>query len=320
MMIRYLAIAAAALIGSGTAASAQYPDRAITIVVGAAPGGGTDVQARILADRLTEKLGQRVLVENKAGAGGNIAQADIARATPDGYRIIMMAPAPAINHTLYETPGFDMLKDFKGIAMWADSPLLFVVNPKLPVNNLKELAAYSKANPNKLNYGNGVGFINQMVMELYKIEAGADIQFVPYQGMAPARTDVISGQIETTVDSIASSGPFVENGQLKGLAVTSKQRLPRFPTLPTVTEAGFPGLTRTTWYGLAGPAGMPDAVAQRLAKEIAAIQAEPETIKKIEASGATPLVMGAAEFHKFMIDDTNTWAKVIASAKMPKVK
>lgn len=321
-MLKSVAIGLAVLAGSaGVApAQAQYPDRAITILVGAAPGGGTDVQARILADRLSEKLGQRVVIENKAGAGGNIAQADVARSTPDGYRIVMMAPAGTINHTLYATPGFDMVKDFKAIAMWADSPLLFVVHPKQPMNTLKELADYAKANPTKLNYGNGVGFINQMVMELFKAESGAKIQFVPYGGMAQARTDTISGQIETTVDSIASSGPFVENGQLKALAVTSKQRLPRFPNVPTVIEAGYPNLARTTWYGLVGPANMPDAVAQRLAKEIAAIQAEPETIKKIEASGATPFVMGPADFQKFIADETATWAKVIEANKIERVK
>lgn len=319
-MIRHLAIAVAALLGSTGIASAQYPDRPITILVGAAPGGGTDVQARILADRLSERLGQRVLVENKAGAGGNIAQADIARSAPDGYRIIMMPPAQPINHTLYVVPGFDMTKDFKAIAGWADSPLLFVANPKMPFSNLKELASYAKANPGKLNYGNGIGFINQMVMELFKVDAGVSIQFVPYQGMAPARTDVISGQIETTVDSIASSGSFVENGQLKGLAVTSKVRLPRFPNVPSVVEAGFPNLARTTWYGLVGPANMPDAAVQRLAKEVAEIQKEPETIKKIEASGASPWVLGPAEFQKFIADETATWAKVIEGNKMEKVK
>jgi tripartite-type tricarboxylate transporter receptor subunit TctC len=319
-MLKIVGIALAAFLGATTLAFAQYPERAITIVVGAAPGGGTDVQARILADRLAERLGQRVLIENKTGAGGNIAQADIARSAPDGYRLIMMPPAQAINHTLYVTPGFDMLKDFKAVAMWAESPLLFVVNPKIPVNNLKELAAYSKSHPAKLNYGNGTGFINQMVMELFKTESGADIQFVPYGGMAQARTDTISGQVETTVDSIASSGPYVENGQLRGLAVTSKERLPRFANLPTVTEAGFPNLTRSTWYAVVAPAGLPDAIAERLAKEIAAIQAEPATIKKIEASGASPFVLGPAASQKFLAGETTTWAKVIESSKIEKVK
>lgn len=314
--------AAFTLLGSVSVAMAQaeYPNRAITILVGAGAGGGSDVQARILADRLSDRLGQRVLIENKSGAGGNIAQAELARATPDGYRLIMMPPAQTINHTLYVTPGYDMLKDFRAIAMWAQSPLLFVVNPKVAANSLKELAEYAKANPTKLNYGNGTGFINQMVMELYKAEAGIQIQFVPYGGMAQARTDTVSGQIETTVDSIASSGPFVENGQLKGLAVTSKERLPRFPNLPTVSEAGYPNLTRSTWYALVGPAGLPDAIVQRLAKEVAAIQAEPETIKKIEASGATPFVLGSDQSQRFLNDETQTWAKVIEGGKMEKVK
>ena len=320
-MLRFVAIGLAVLVGGAGVASAQtYPDRAITILVGAGAGGGTDVQTRIMIDKLADRLGQRIIVENRAGAGGNIAQAAVARAAPDGYTLIMMPPAQAINHTLYATPGYDMIKDFKGIAMWAQSPLLFVVNPKLPPNTLKELVDYSKANANKLNYGNGIGFINAMVMELFKVETGASIQFVPYGGMAQARTDTISGQIETTVDSIASSGPYVENGQLKGLAVTSKERLPRFPNLPTVAEAGYPSLTRSTWYGLVGPAGLPDAIAQKLAREIAAVQADPDVIKKIEASGAYPFVMGPAETTKFIADETATWAKVIETNKLEKVK
>ncbi len=321
MLKKLLAASAIAMLVAGaSAARAEYPERAIVILVGSAPGGGTDVFARILADRLSDRLGQRVLIENKPGAGANIAQADIARAAPDGYRLVMTAPASAINHTLYATPGFNMLKDFKAVAAFAESPLMFVVNPKLPVKDLKELAAYAKANPKKLNYGNGIGFINQMLMELFKFETGSEIQFVPYQGMAPARTDTITGQVETTVDSIASSGPFVENGQLIALAVSSKQRLPRFPNVPTTTEAGFPNLARTSWYGLMGPAGLPDDIAKKLAAEIAKIQAEPETIKKLEAGGALPLIMGADEFGKFVTDETVTWGKLIDTIKLEKVK
>jgi tripartite-type tricarboxylate transporter receptor subunit TctC len=319
-MKKHLLVAAAVLLAGVGSAAAAYPERPITLVVGAAPGGGTDVQARILAERLSEKLGQQVIVENKPGAGGNIAQIDIAKAAPDGYRIVMMAPASPINHTLFENPGFDVLKDFTAIAGWADSPQLFVANPKQPYNTLKELADYSKAHPDELDYGNGVGFINQMVMELFKVESGAKIQFIPYPGMAPARTDVVGGQIEVTVDSIASSGPFVEGGQLKLLAVTAKERLARFPNAPTVAEAGYPGVTRNTWYGLVGPAGMPADVVNKLATEVAAVQAEEATKKKLEASGASAFVMGPAQFKAFIADEVATWAKVIAASGMAKVK
>lgn len=308
-----------ALSGIGTAMAA-FPERPVTIVVGAAPGGGTDVQARILAEKLSAKLGQQVLVENKPGAGGNIAQVDVKGAAPDGYRIVMMAPAGTINHTLYENPGFDMVKDFTAIAAWAESPLLFVANPGQPYNTLQELADYAKANPDELDYGNGIGFINQMVMELFKLESGAPIQLVPYPGMAPARTDVVGGQIEVTVDSIASSGSFVESGQLKALAVTSKERLARFPNVPTVTEAGYPNVTRNTWYGLVGPANMPADVVKTLADAVAEVQADEETKAKIEASGASPVVMGPAEFQALIEEEVATWAKVIEASGQEKVK
>ncbi len=320
MKSQILSTAIVALIASVSAASAQYPEKPIRIVVGASAGGGTDIQARILAERLSQTIGQQVLVDNRPGAGSNIATAIVAKAAPDGYTLTMIAPAAPINHSLYVTPGYDAKKDFVAVAGWASAPLLFVVNPTLPVSSLKELAALSKAKPGTLDYGNGVGFINQMVMELYKIEAGADIQFIPYQGMAPARTDVIGGQIETTVDSIASSGSFVKSGQLKALAVTTAQRLPDFPNVPTVAEAGFPALERLTWYGLLAPAGTPAAISDKLAAQVAAIQREPATAAKIVASGATPMIMNTAEFTKYYLGETDTWAMVIQKAKMEKVK
>jgi tripartite-type tricarboxylate transporter receptor subunit TctC len=317
---RILFAAIVTLLASGGVASAQYPERPITIVVGASAGGGTDIQARILAERLSAKIGKQVLIDNKPGAGSNIATALVAKAAPDGYTLTMIAPAAPINHSLYANPGFDAIKNFAPVAGWAEAPLLFVVNPKLPVSTLKELAEYSKAHPKELDYGNGVGFINQMVMELFKIESGADIQFVPYQGMAPARTDVVGGQIESTVDSIASSGSFVTSGQLRALAITSKQRAAQFPNVPTVAEAGYPKVTRNTWYGVLAPAGTPPAIVNKLASEIAAIQAEPDTVKKIEGTGAVPFVAGPADFTAFLKGEVETWATVIAAAKMEKVK
>lgn len=299
---------------------AQYPTKPITIVVGASAGGGTDIQARILAERLTAKLGKRVIIDNRPGAGSNIATSHVAKASPDGYTLALIATSTPINHSLYARPGFDALRDLTPVAGWAEAPLMFVVNPKLPINSLKDLADYSKKHPDELDYGNAIGFPNQMVMELFKLEAGADILFVPYQGLVQARTDVIAGQIEVTVDSIASSGPFVEKGQLRALAITSERRATRFPNVPTVAEAGYPNVTRKTWYGIVGPAGMPADVVARLANAIADIQAEPDVVKRIQDTGAEPFILGSSEFSAFMTSEVATWAHVIAQAKMEKVR
>ena len=249
-MIRCLVLAVAALLAAANIATAQYPQRPVKIVVPAAPGGGTDVQARYLAQRLSERLGQQFIIENIGAAGGNVAAATVGRADADGYTLLMIAPATVINASLYVRPGYDALKDFVQVAGWAQSPLLFIANPSLASRNLKELASYAKANPGKLEFGSGQGFINHMVMELFKIEADAKILFVPYRGQAPVLTDVISGQIQLTVDSIASSGQFVESGKVRALAITSAERSPRFRDVPTVAEEGYPKLTGNTWYGL----------------------------------------------------------------------
>jgi tripartite-type tricarboxylate transporter receptor subunit TctC len=318
---RTFVTALVALLGlMGACDAQQYPTKPVTLIVGASAGGGTDVQARILTERLSARLGKRVVVDNRPGAGSNIATTAVAKAPPDGHTLALVATSTPINHSLYARPGFDALVDLTPVAGWAEAPLLFVVNPKLPVSTLQELAEYSKRHPDELDYGNAIGFTNQMVMELFKLEAGANIQFIPYQGLVQARTDVIAGEIETTVDSIASSGPYIESGQLKALAITSPKRVPRFPDVPTVAEAGYPNVTRNTWYGVVAPARTPPAIVQKLAAEIAAIQAEPEVIKRIEATGAVPFVAGPEEFREFMKAEVELWASVIAESKMEKVR
>jgi tripartite-type tricarboxylate transporter receptor subunit TctC len=314
-----IATALCALLAGTGAAMADYPEQPITIVVGASAGGGTDIQTRILAERMTELLGQQVLVDNRPGAGSNIASQFVAGSAPDGYTLTMIAPSFTINQTLYADAGFSGA-DFAPVAGWSQAPLLFVVNPDLPVSTLQELADYAKEHPDELDYGNGVGFPNMMVMELFKLESGADIQFIPYPGMAPARTDVIGGTIETTVDSLGSSGPFVESGDLKALAVSTAERIDAFPDVPTVAEAGFPAVTNFTWYGLLAPAGTPQEILDTLGDTIAQIQAEPATVEQIAAGGATPFISGPAEFTSFVTEQTSTWADVIDKAGLEKVE
>jgi tripartite-type tricarboxylate transporter receptor subunit TctC len=320
MILQRLLIVVAAMLMACTAALAQYPQRPVKLVVPAAPGGGTDVQARIMAQRLSERLGQQFVIENIGGAGGNVAAAAVSRADADGYTLLMIAPATVINHSLYVRPGYDALKDFAQVAGWAQSPLFFIANPALAVANLRELAEHAKANPGKLGFGSGPGFINHMVMELYKIEASANILFVPYRGQAPALTDVISGQIQLTVDSIASSGQFVEAGKVRALAITGAERSPRFRDVPTVAESGFPRLTANTWYGVIGPAKMPAEIAAKLGAEIAAIQREPEVVKRIQTVGAEPFVNGPDDFARFYRNELAKWSDVIARSGLKKIE
>lgn len=321
MKLNLMLGAALATLLAGSAVMAQdYPNRPITIVVGASAGGGTDIQARILAEKLTGKLGQQVLVENQPGAGSNIASAFTANAAPDGYTLNMAGAAIVINHTLYANPGFDATKDFVPLAGWGTSPLLFVANPDLPVSTLQELADYSKAHPGELDYGNGVGFINQMVMELFKIDSGADIQFVPYPGMAPVRTDVIGGQIETTVDSADSAAAYIKSGELKPLAVTTAERLPAYPDVQTTAEAGYPNVNQQAWYAVLAPAGTPQEIVDKLATAIAEIQQDPASAAQIASAGATPMIAGPTEFGAFFAKEISTWAEVISKANMEKVQ
>ncbi len=312
-MTRILFALAAMLIACG-AALAQYPQRPVKVVVPAAAGGGTDIQARYMAARLSARLGQQFIIENVPAAGGNAAAAQVGRAEPDGYTLLMIAPATVINHSLYARPGYDARKDFAQVAAWAQSPLLFLANPSLAVANLKELADYAKSNPGKLAFGSGPGFINHMVMELFKIEASANILFVPYRGQAPALTDVLSGQIALTVDSVASARQYVDSGKVKALAITSAARSSAFPSVPTAAESGFPKLTANTWYGVLAPAKVPPDIVARLAAEIAVIQKDPAADKRIREMGAEPFIGGPEEFARFYANEIEKWAAVIKTS------
>jgi len=313
-LIRRVALALATFIALSGVALAQYPQRPVKLVVPAAPGGGTDVQARYLASRLSERLGRQFVIENVGAAGGNVAAAQVAKSDPDGYTLMLIAPATVINNALYTNPGYDAAKDFVQVAAWAQSPLMFIGKPSLAAATLQELTANAKANPGKLSFGSGPGFINHMVMELYKIEAGTDIVFVPYRGQAPALTDVMGGQIDLTVDTIASAGAFIEDKKVKALAITSAQRSSAFPSIPTVTEAGYPKLTGNTWYGLLAPAKTPADIVARLSAEIGAIQAEPDSVQRIKAMGAEPFIAGSVDFTRFYQDELAKWAGVIKSS------
>ena len=319
-MLKYLVLCSGLILSLITTAFAQYPQRPVKVIAAAAAGGGIDIQLRYLTARLSERLGQQFYVENVAAAGGNLAATTLARAEPDGYTIAMIAPAIVISHTLYVKPGFNALADFVQIAAWAQSPLMLVANKDFQPSSLKELVAYAAINPDKLSYGSGPGFPNHMMMELLKLESKANIQFIPYRGQAPALSDVVSGQIQLTMDSIASCGEFVKAGKVKGLAITSAARSPDFPDVPTIAEAGYPNITGGTWYGIVAPAKTPPDIVRMLSAEIAAIQAEPASVARIRQLGAEPFVAGSEEFTRFFRAELDRWGNVIKTANIKRVE
>lgn len=251
-----------------THAQSTYPNKPVKIVVAFAPGGGSDFIARLLAVRLGEKLGQPVIVENKPGAGGNLGAELALKAPADGYTLFLAAASYTVNPSLYKL-SFDPVKDITPIAQLARGPFIVAINPKLPVNNLKELVDLAKKQPGKLTYGSaGNGSIVHMASEYFMDTAGIDVVHVPYKGTSPALTDAIAGHIQLVFGTVASTLPFVKSGQLRAIAVTTPKRLSVLPDVPTVMEAGFPGYQVTNWHGLVGPKGLPKDIQAKLNRAV----------------------------------------------------
>ena len=260
-----LGIASGLLVPTSNAlAQATYPTKPIKLVVGFAPGGGSDFIARLVSVRLQEKLGQPMIVDNKPGAGGNLGAELAIRAPADGYTLFLAAASYTVNPALYKLP-FDSVKDMTPIAQLARGPFIVAVNPKLDVKTLKELVEYAKKNPGKLSYAtSGAGSITHMVSEYFMDTAGADVVHIPYKGTSPALTDTISGQTQIVFGTPASTIPFVKGGQLRALAVTSEKRLSALPDVPTVIESGYPNFAVYNWHGIIGPKGIPKDIVAKL--------------------------------------------------------
>src|SRR5512144_2335881 len=292
-MIRFVQRFAFGLLVAGFAAGAwaqDYPTKPIRIVVPFPPGGATDLLARAVAQRLTEKWGQAVLVDNRPGAGGNIGSELVAKSAPDGYTLEMgTVGTHSINASLYAKMPYDHVKDFVPIILVAGVPNVLVVNPALPVNSVQELVAYAKANPGKLNFassGNGTSI--HLSGELFKVMAGVQMTHVPYKGSAPALQDLIGGQVQLMFDNLPPSLPQIKAGKLRALAVTTATRSPALPDLPTIAESGLPGFEASSWFGIVAPAGTPPAIVAKLNAEVAKWLASPEAQEKLLALGANP--------------------------------
>jgi len=299
----------------GHEASAAYPDRVMKLVVPFAPGGGTDAVARVLAQELAKDLGTSVIIENKPGAGTIIGTQMVATSAADGYTLLMGTFANAVNPTLNAKLPYDAHKDFAAVALLARSFNIVVVNPASPYKSIGDLVAAAKAAPSKLTYGTyGTGTSAHLAGELFKHMAGVNLTTVPYKGAAPAITDLISGQIDVIFTTVASAASLVEGGQLRAIAVTSAERSPAFPNLPTVSEAGVPGYAAEAWYGLYAPAKTPREIIDRLNRS-AAKAVQSESFKKLGANeGLVMVAEPPAALDRYFATEEERWRKVIQDA------
>jgi tripartite-type tricarboxylate transporter receptor subunit TctC len=289
-----------------------YPARPVKLVVGFTPGGGVDIAARTLAPKLSELIGQPVIVENKPGAGTNIANEFVAKSAPDGTTLLVNTSAIAINMSLYKNLPFDTVRDFTPLSIFSESPNILVVNSKMAAQNLKEFLAYAKANPGKLNYSSaGAGTTQHLSAELFKLKAGLNIVHVPYKGTAPSLTSLIAGETDLTFANIPAINQHVKNGRLRPLASTGSKRAELMPDVPTMKEAGVAGVEVTVWFGVFGPAGLPKDMAAALAAAVAKAAHDPEMKKRLAEQGAEPVGNSQEEFSKIVRDEVAKWAEVV---------
>jgi tripartite-type tricarboxylate transporter receptor subunit TctC len=314
---RHFALAGLALAASLAAplgAMAQgYPSKPITVIVPFAAGGTTDILARVIGQALNKELGQSVIVDNRAGAGGNIGAQLAAKAPADGYTLFMgTVGTHAINQSLYKKLGFDPVKDFAPLTRVAMVPNLLVAHPGKPYKTVKELIAYARANPGKVNFGSsGSGSSIHLSGELFNALAKVDMVHVPYKGSAPAVSDLIGGQIDIMFDNMPSAIQHVRAGKLRPLAVTTAKRSPELPDVPTIAEAGVPGYEATSWFGLFAPAGTPAPVVAKLNGALVKVLADPEVKKKLAEQGAEPYSEKPEQFAEFIRKESAKWSKVV---------
>ena len=281
---------AVVFIASGGAIAQDFPARSVRLIVPQSAGGGADILARTVGQKLSEAWGQPVVIDNRPGAAGIIGTEAVAKAAPDGYTLLMGAISThAINPSLYKTLSYDPVKDFAPVTMVATAPLLVVVHPSLPVNSTQELIALAKAKPGQLFFASaGSGNSAHLAGELFKTMANVDLVHVPYKGATPAETDLIGGQVSVMFSSILSALPHAKAGKMKALAVTSARRSSIAPDLPTVAESGVPGYDVNPWYGLFAPAGTPRAIVERINRDVARILAQPDVRQRFATLGAEP--------------------------------
>ena len=301
---------------TAVAAAATYPDKPVRLIVPFPPGGSNDIVGRLIGAQLTERLGQQVVIDNRGGAGGMIGTEIAANSQPDGYTLLIISVAYAYNPSIFKSKlKFDPAKSFTPVALLGTGPNALTVNPRLPVNSVKDLIALAKTKPGALNYASaGIGSFQHLGAEMFKLMTGINIVHVPFKGGGPAMADVIACNTQITIGSLIQMMPHIRTGRLKALGVGGAKRNPSLPDVPTIAESGVPGYEANNWWGIVAPAGTPAAIVKRLHAETAAILALPDVQKKFESQGADAVSMTSAEFGKFIRAETAKWAKVVKEA------
>jgi tripartite-type tricarboxylate transporter receptor subunit TctC len=307
-----LACAAVCAAASGLATAQDYPNKPVKLVVPYPPGGPTDIVARVVAQKLQEQMGQPFVIDNKPGAGANTGAEAVARSAPDGYTLLVATTAHAINPSLFSKLTYQLLKDLTPVSQLTSGPLVIVANPALPAQNIQELIALAKGKSGGLNFGSsGNGQSTHLSAELFSAMAGVKMSHVPYKGSAPALTDVMAGQTDLMFDTMLSALPHVKAGKLKALAVTSSQRSPVAPNIPTVAESGLPGYEAIAWNGILAPAGTPKEVIARLNTELRKVLENPDVRQRFEAQGFAASWNSPTDFGNFLQAEVGKWAKVV---------
>jgi tripartite-type tricarboxylate transporter receptor subunit TctC len=298
---------------TSAAAAEEYPTRPITLVVPYAAGGGNDIMARTAADKMSPALGQQIVIENRGGAGGSIATRQVAHAAPDGYTLGLGGTGTlAVDPTLYPNAGYDPRKDFAPIGLIGTSALVLVIHPSIPAHNVKELIAYAKANPGKLNFASaGVGSGIHLAAEYFKVQAGIEMTHVPYKGSAPALADLVGGHVSMYFSSLPPAIGLVKDGKIRALAVTGLTRSPIFPDLPTVAESGLPGFEAVLHYGIIAPAGTPKPIVQKLNAALRQAVMSDELKQKLAADGTEPLASTPEEYAADIDKEETKWSAIV---------
>jgi tripartite-type tricarboxylate transporter receptor subunit TctC len=309
--VRLLAAFALVLMALAPAGAQDYPNRPVRLIIPFPPGGSNDVVGRLVANQLSEKLGHKVFVDNRGGAGGVLGTEAAAHAAPDGYTLLVVSIAHAVNPALYKL-SYDPIKSFAPVSIMATGPNVLVVNPTLPAKTVQELLALVKAKPGSVDYASaGVGSFQHLGGELFKLVAGVNLQHVPYKGGGPAMQDVIAGHVKVMFSSLVQTTPFIQSGQLRPLGVGGAKRNPVLPDVPTIQEAGVPGYVADNWWGIVAPAGTPQPIVDKLYKDIQDVLKSPELTAAFAREGAAAVTMTTAEFGKYMEAEMTKWGRVV---------
>lgn len=303
--------------GAGTATD-DYPAKPLRVIVATSPNGGTDYVARIMGQKLSDALGQSMVIDNRPGATGLIGMETVARAVPDGYTLLVINVGHLIA-TLLREVSFDVTKDLLPVSLLASTPVMLVVHPSVPAKTLAEFLALAKSQPGKINYASGgVGGVQHLSTELLKREAGIDLLHVPYKGTGPGLVDLLAGQVQLTLTSVPSVIPYAKAGRLRALAVTGQTRLSGAPDVPTFAESGLPGVDVVIWYGMLAPRNTPRAIVDKLARAIGQIAKSPDMREKMLRDGAEPVGSSPADYARYFITERDKWLKVTRQAGLLK--